>query len=166
MTTKYCAKCKSTKDTSEFYQRKKYRWECERYQSYCKACTRQRSKLHYQANAEKYRAKERARKLALGEAHLIQKRAQRAKVRTEVVHAYGGKCACCGVTEPAFLAIDHIDGGGKKHLKDIGGPSNLIYWLKKNGYPQGFQVLCHNCNMAKSIYKICPHQHETGATSL
>lgn len=33
-------------------------------------------------------------------------------------------------------------------------------WLKTNGYPDGFQTLCHNCNMAKGFYGICPHKEK------
>lgn len=31
-------------------------------------------------------------------------------------------------------------------------------WQRKNNYPKGFQVLCHNCNLAKGFYGKCPHQ--------
>lgn len=76
--------------------------------------------------------------------------------------AYGGeqpKCACCGENEVKFLCIDHINGGGGKHRKEIKGKGLTTYiWLKKNGYPNGFQVLCHNCNMAKGFYGLCPHK--------
>lgn len=34
------------------------------------------------------------------------------KIRSEMIAAYGGCCACCGETEPAFLSLDHIGGGG------------------------------------------------------
>jgi hypothetical protein len=26
-----------------------------------------------------------------------------------------------------------------------------------NEFPDGFQVLCHNCNLAKGYYGECPH---------
>jgi hypothetical protein len=76
---------------------------------------------------------------------------------------YGGEppiCACCGETITAFLTIDHINGGGNKQRKTFGNhPSRAFYvWLKKNNYPNGFQVLCMNCNWAKGQYGICPHQ--------
>lgn len=35
---------------------------------------------------------------------------------------------------------------------------NIPWWLRRNNYPNGFQVLCHNCNMAKGFYGKCPHQ--------
>jgi hypothetical protein len=80
----------------------------------------------------------------------------RQALRLEVLNFYGGKCACCGEAEICFLAIDHINGGGNKHRKEIGG-SKIYFWLKANNFPSGFQVLCHNCNLAKGFYGICPH---------
>ncbi len=80
----------------------------------------------------------------------------RHKVKNEAIQIYGGVCACCGEKEVKFLCIDHIDGGGNQHRKTIKTRS-IGEWLKTNNYPKGFQVLCHNCNMAKSIYGKCPH---------
>jgi hypothetical protein len=82
------------------------------------------------------------------------------KLRHDAIMAYGGyKCACpgCNHTEPEFLGIDHIAGGGSKHRKEI-GHHNFYWWLKHNNYPQGFRVLCHNCNLAKGLYGFCPHE--------
>lgn len=83
--------------------------------------------------------------------------------RQEVLAAYRGRCACCGESEPAFLAVDHINGGGNAHRRTIGGgrmtgSSNFYRWLVKNGFPSDFQLLCHNCNFAKSHHGGCPHQ--------
>lgn len=77
------------------------------------------------------------------------------KQRTIAIEKYGGKCVCCGEKEPKFLSFDHINGGGSQHRKVIGG--KIIRWLKKNGYPEGFQILCHNCNLARGFYGQCPH---------
>jgi hypothetical protein len=85
-------------------------------------------------------------------------RAWARRLREEVVKHYGGKCACCGEKTFEFLAIDHVKGGGKKHRAAI--RTTLPWWLKKNGYPKGFRVLCHNCNTALGVYKYCPHYDE------
>lgn len=79
--------------------------------------------------------------------------------RREAIARYGGKCACCGESEHKFLALDHIDGGGNAHRRRVGmrGGGGTLNWLVKNGYPPGFQVLCHNCNMAKGFWGECPH---------
>lgn len=70
-------------------------------------------------------------------------------------------CACCGETTVEFLSFDHINGGGRKHAEErrkLGEPGPLSTWLKKNNFPEGYQVLCHNCNQARGYYGVCPHQ--------
>jgi hypothetical protein len=35
--------------------------------------------------------------------------------------------------------------------------------VKAAGYPKDrYQLLCHNCNMAKGFYGLCPHQEQKG----
>jgi hypothetical protein len=92
----------------------------------------------------------------------IRTKTYRSKLKKEVMEAYGGKCACCGENLIEFLTIDHINGGGNKHRRAlrIGSGSGFYCWLKKNNFPTGFQVLCHNCNIAKGHYGRCPHENE------
>lgn len=79
------------------------------------------------------------------------------KLKSTVVEKYGGKCACCGEKEIAFLTIDHVDGGGNRHRREL--KLSMIYrWLIRNGYPSGFQILCWNCNLAKHHFGECPHK--------
>lgn len=52
----------------------------------------------------------------------------------------------------------HVNGGGKQHRLEVGFGQVFYRWLKKNDYPEGYQVLCHNCNLAKGFYGTCPHQ--------
>jgi hypothetical protein len=84
--------------------------------------------------------------------------------RWVVLIHYGGnppKCACCGEMRYEFLAIDHIHGGGIRHAKEIGiktGGRRMYHWLIKNNFPDGFRVLCHNCNLSMGFYGYCPHQ--------
>ena len=85
------------------------------------------------------------------------KRKIRYEVLTYYSHYDGGMCACCGETEYEFLAIDHINGGGAQHRKER-GYSDICSWLRSNGYPDEYQVLCHNCNMAKGMHGSCPHE--------
>ena len=80
------------------------------------------------------------------------------ELRRAALRSYGGACACCGETQPEFLAIDHIAGGGTRHRREIGGGGGRLYqWLQRHGYPPGFRVLCHNCNAARGSYGQCPH---------
>lgn len=70
------------------------------------------------------------------------------------------KCICCNERNLMFLTIDHINNDGAKHRKQIREETgNTFYlWLKDNNYPEGFQVLCYNCNIGKYRNKgICPH---------
>lgn len=82
-----------------------------------------------------------------------------AKYKKAVFDHYGWSCRCCGCDTPEFLGIDHVHGGGTKHRKSLGGKSGTTFyrWLIKQGLPDGYQTLCHNCNMAKGFYGRCPH---------
>lgn len=79
------------------------------------------------------------------------------KARQRAIEFYGGICACCGENEIKFLAIDHINNNGASHRRSI-GTKNVALWIIKNNFPKGFQILCHNCNMAKGFYGECPHK--------
>lgn len=85
---------------------------------------------------------------------------ERARLRQEVLEHYGGKCACCGESENEFLAIDHINGGGNKQRKELKRAAGIAFyrWLRMNEYPDGYRVLCHNCNCARGYYGYCPHE--------
>jgi hypothetical protein len=68
-------------------------------------------------------------------------------------------CNCCGLNDHLdFLALDHII--GKKQMDSIPelvaigyssqmGTKELFSWIIDNDFPDGFQILCHNCNFAK-----------------
>lgn len=71
------------------------------------------------------------------------------------------RCACCYESRLEFLSIDHINGGGNKHRKELARHYVGIYqWLEKSSYPSGFRVLCMNCNTAIGFYGYCPHQRQ------
>jgi hypothetical protein len=61
------------------------------------------------------------------------------------------KCHCCGYDNVVALSIDHINGGGTQHRKSLPSSSStaLYSWLKRSGYPKGYQVLCMNCQFVK-----------------
>ena len=67
-----------------------------------------------------------------------------------LTHYGGGKLACvkCGYGDIRALSIDHINGEGHKHRQLIKG-SNIYVWLRKNGYPEGYQTLCMRCQWIK-----------------
>jgi len=85
---------------------------------------------------------------------LPQQRARVLKIKTEVISHYSNnsmKCDLCPENRLYALGLDHINGGGIKHRKEIGGGSHLYRWIIKNNYPIDFRILCHNCNWLVSL---------------
>jgi hypothetical protein len=60
-------------------------------------------------------------------------------------------CFTCGEKDEIVLCIDHINGGGNQERKIHGGGWKFYVWLKKQNYPEGYQVLCYNCNARKHL---------------
>lgn len=87
------------------------------------------------------------------------------KLREDVYAAYGGfRCNCCGETERMFLSIDHVHNDGAKERKSgiyKSGGTGFYLWLRKSGFPQGYQVLCMNCQFGKHKNGgVFPHQRK------
>lgn len=137
MTTKICTKCGEEKSINEFYPHKGYK---DGHHSWCKDC---HAKYHKQEKIKE------------------NKKLYRQKLKIEVMNAYGGKCNCCGESNLIFLTIDHVYGGGCAHKRKLnfGGGTDFYMWLRRNDYPDGFQVLCFNCNCGRQINGgVCPHK--------
>ena len=84
--------------------------------------------------------------------------------KLKIIEYYGPDCKCCGISDQEFLAVDHINGGGNEHRRKMGikGGRHFYDWLFKNDFPEGFQILCHNCNFAKDHYaQGCPHSRKS-----
>ncbi len=128
----YCKPC-----GAEYYRKRRDNPET-------RARIQQQQRDAYQRNPEKAKAYARdyARKLKLA-----------------ALEQYGTVCVCCGENQYEFLAIDHIRGEGRKHRESIGvSPGAGFYrWLQRENYPDGFRVLCHNCNVASFGFGRCPH---------
>ena len=59
-------------------------------------------------------------------------------------------CAKCNENRMDCLSIDHINGLGTQNRKALHRSGSTFYqWLKSNGHPDGFQVLCMNCQFIK-----------------
>lgn len=151
--TQRCSGCGEDKPFSAFYPDKTHRLGV---QSVCKECVKADRRARYAADPEKYQARNRT----YWEAHRAQFSEVGRRLRARVLQEYGGRCACCGEMTPQFLAIDHVNNDGEAHRRELKGYGRAIYqWLKREGYPKDgrFQLLCHNCNMAKGLYGACPH---------
>lgn len=126
------------------------------YNRHCKPCGVKRSAEYFAKNREREIVKKREWYAKTSEQRREKDRLRRFEKRLSVIQHYGGLCACCGEKEYKFLAIDHINGGGDKHRRAL-GPAGIVNWLIMQGFPEGFQILCHNCNSAKGFYGSCPH---------
>jgi len=80
-----------------------------------------------------------------------------AKLKKEVLTHYGNgelKCVLCGFDNSYSLTIDHINGNGNNHRKQLGGGGMKVYlWLKRNNYPESFRTLCANCQLIEYAKK-------------
>lgn len=121
-----------------------------------------RQARYYDGNRDHIRERNRANYEQNREAITARRREGHRRLREKAIAAYGGRCACCGETTYEFLAIDHVNNDGAQHRRDIGkqGGAHFYGWLQTNDFPQDgrFQILCHNCNLAKGFYGTCPHQ--------
>ena len=78
------------------------------------------------------------------------------KLKRQVFTHYSDlTCAECGCDDFGKLSIDHINGGGNAHLRELGFNSSRQFyaWLKRNNYPDGYRVLCIGCNSSIKSYK-------------
>lgn len=159
--SKKCRICPTVLPVEHFYLKSPDSKTGKRYrESDCPACCVKRAR----------RNKDRTRRELGDQVIRDGDRQRRIKVRDEAMNHYGGFiCACCGETEPKFLSLDHMNNDGAEHRRGITGKRtsagyHTYLWLKRRGFPPGFQVLCMNCNHGKRMNNgICPHK-EQGVT--
>ena len=146
--TKECCRCKKPKRYNEFVKSNRSNSGIG---SLCKKCnlehvTKWKNKQDPKAEKERH-------------GYVSAKWYEELKLR--VISHYGGPCYCCGENRLAFLTLDHVDGGGLKHKKDINVVGSRFYkWLENNNYPEEVRLrsACMNCNFATRHNKICPHK--------
>lgn len=92
------------------------------------------------------------------------------RLKTAVLSHYSptdpASCECCGETELECLTVDHINGDGAAHRREVSGGSRqggvpYYRWLWRNGYPAEvrLRVLCQSCNLsARNADGVCVHQ--------
>jgi hypothetical protein len=118
---------------------------------------REKNRRYREANREKRREQERSRVV-----NRDRERQRRAELRAAIFAHYGEVCACCGTTDR--LSIDHVNGLD-------GGPGTtdgyrLYCWLRRTGFPDGYQTLCRPCNASKQTGDRCRLRHAgNGLTS-
>lgn len=81
-------------------------------------------------------------------------RQEQERLRLEVIDHYSKgtrKCTHCAYDNIKALCVDHIHNNGAEERHKLGRASQVLRYLRKNKYPEGYQILCHNCNVAKQI---------------
>lgn len=119
---------------------------------------REASRKYIKNNREKHNAS--GKKWSTSPQGVLRRAQRYQELRNKVIKEYGGKCSCCGITEPKFLTIDHINNDGAKERKSLGLKGKKMYsFLVREGFPKGkYQLLCYNCNCTKGFYGKCPHE--------
>ena len=105
---------------------------------------------------EKWKSENRAYYLKQGkeynQKHTKEKQEWNYNRRLLVLRNYSKKsiseCQICHENKIDFLTIDHIDGVKRN---DGRGGSRLVNYLIRNDFPDGYQILCGNCNWLKEF---------------
>lgn len=113
---------------------------------------------YYQEHKEEIKAKYKKRYEIVSFKEAKQKRSREygQELKVEVLSYYSNsskpKCLWCGEDRLPCLSIDHVAGGGRedrKNLGVLGGGTRFYRFLKKAGFPEGYQTLCMNCQWYK-----------------
>lgn len=90
-----------------------------------------------------------------------------ARLKLEMLDAFGWKCMCCGEDKIYFLTLQHIHGGrhfyGRKDKVTAGRVQSSTYVeirkARKSGWDRTqYELLCINCNFAHGHHGECPHR--------
>ena len=84
----------------------------------------------------------------------------RQRLKRDVLTHYGknGRLCCCwngcDVIDIDMLSIDHVNNDGNHRRTGYKGSGWPLYSvLKRTGYPEGFQTLCHNHQFKKELLR-------------
>lgn len=138
------------------------------YRLECMACTRERQRGYASRSRDEiaerqtywrnYHLKNRDKKIAKAAEWARQNPERRRtialnhyyRLQDAAILAYGGyQCSWCGIDEPMVLTLDHVNNDGNVKRKGEGQGAALYRGLRDRGYPDGYAVLCMNCNHAK-----------------
>ena len=78
---------------------------------------------------------------------------ERLKVKQTILGRYGSECVLCGFNDMRALQLDHLNDNGSEERKALGSQKfsgvKFYRYLIKQGLPDGYQILCANCNNIK-----------------
>ena len=128
----------------------------------------QKDAIAYRRDFKRRRLRAREYYAGRREAILAQKKAADRAIKAEIVAAYGGKCECCGEDRVEFLTIDHKNGDGAAHRRELGKRAKGRYFykeIKRLGFSKDrYRLLCFNCNISRGFYGYCPHRPDDKST--
>lgn len=148
----FCSRDCSYKYRGEKKVKQNKKWTKEFEKSY--------SAAYRKTHAERLRIINRAWKIANAERVRSLNKEERARLKMDVFIAYSkGKpisCCECGYADLRALDIDHMNDDGAAKRRGLFGDrlsagTTYYRWLRKNGYPSGYQILCRNCNWIKKL---------------
>lgn len=137
-----CKKCKRIEDV-------KYR---EKYKENIK----NKKQVYYKNNSDYIKEKTVKFQKSNPDKVKIYSKQSRLNLKLEIFNHYCNNDICCkhcGLKTVELLTVDHIHGGGNKHKKEV---RSLYSWIKRNNYPDGFQILCWSCQLRKKTEEIKP----------
>ena len=151
--------CKSKAKRLEYDKR--YRQEHKEERA---AHAREYRRAHPEARAKTVERQRQRRKTSEYRAYMkanaqniyLRRKRNREKLKIEVFMHYSNnkmECARCGYNNIDALCIDHIHNNGcyERKVFKISGGDKFYRWLKKRGFPSGYQILCFNCNQLKQV---------------
>lgn len=155
-----CRKCKQVKPLDEFYtyvEKRRLAVPATYRMHTCKKCFSRYKMDQYNRYKTERPWHERKR--------LVYLKGMNDYYRDAVMDHYGRRCVCCGETEHVFLTIDHIKPLGHVTRRAKLGHTNIYRFLVKNKFPEGFRVLCYNCNCGRTRTADgeCPHIHQSSS---
>ena len=133
---KHCFNCKQILHFSKF---NKSSIRVDGLNSYCRECSKKFDKIYYKNNKNKF--------------NKYRRKMHRENKIKDLFHYSNGTMSCvkCGYSDIRALEIDHINNDGAEHRKKVGSSWDFYLRLIKNDYPEGYQVLCRNCNWLKNL---------------
>jgi hypothetical protein len=130
-----CSKCQTPLEANNWLPSRR-----KRSQFICRDCIRTDNNQRYQKRKEKYLQNYKDTRLA---------------VKLEIFSYYGGICQICEESDFSKLSLDHTDGYGRQHRKEVLGidsGSCFYKWVLKNK-PDNIRLLCFNCNCQVDMTK-------------
>lgn len=153
--TKICCICDQEKDAIHFSKDSSRKDGFGNKCKHCFSAYKKRNKPSIDRLRERW---EESNKVRMSEYRKKYHKTYSIEIKQEVFSHYCSgdiRCVQCGFQDIRALTIDHVLNDGAEERRKFSGSrrnfggSKLYAHLKKHNYPEGYQVLCFNCNVIK-----------------